>query len=134
MKICSKCKLPKSESEFHNKVDGRLSSHCIVCQRLYVRQHYKKNKAYYLKKAIKGKLKTHDEFRRLKEVPCADCKQSYPYYVMDFDHVNGKKEYLVSKLVNLGCRTKALNEAKKCEIVCSNCHRIRTFNRQRGSS
>ena len=34
--------------------------------------------------------------RYIKEVkernPCMDCKVAYPYYMMDFDHVRGRKQ------------------------------------------
>ena len=28
-------------------------------------------------------------FNEQKSKPCADCKETYPYYVMDFDHREG---------------------------------------------
>lgn len=64
----------------------------------------------------------------LKNKPCADCNKSYPHYVMDFDHVTGKTFTLSSP----GRRSNKtiLKEVEKCELVCSNCHRIRTFERR----
>lgn len=71
--------------------------------------------------------------RYLKEVkeknPCMDCKISYPYYVMDFDHVRGRKHKNVAELIDTLSKKKIDEEIAKCEIVCSNCHRIRTHNR-----
>jgi L-lysine 2,3-aminomutase len=64
-----------------------------------------------------------------KEEPCADCGVSYPYYVMDFDHVSGEKVMMISQLVLRGATTKLMTELEKCEVVCANCHRIRTFER-----
>jgi hypothetical protein len=63
--------------------------------------------------------------------PCFDCKNSFPPYVMDFDHVRGKKKYLISSLAaqNVGVKT-FLEEIAKCDIVCANCHRIRTFKKK----
>jgi hypothetical protein len=49
---------------------------------------------------------------------------------MDFDHV-GDKEGEVSKLVYSSGTQKLLDEMGKCEVVCSNCHRIRTLDRQK---
>ena len=69
--------------------------------------------------------------RNLKEQPCADCRVTYPYYVMDFDHVRGIKVIPVARLVHKTISVKALmSEIDKCEVVCANCHRIRTFNRR----
>lgn len=62
--------------------------------------------------------------------PCADCKIQYPYYVMDFDHVRGKKQKNVMELVPSLSKKKIDEEIAKCEIVCSNCHRIRTHVRK----
>ena len=53
----------------------------------------------------------------------------YPYYVMDFDHVDGDKLMMSSDLVNFGGTAKLLAELAKCDVVCSNCHRERTFRR-----
>lgn len=62
--------------------------------------------------------------------PCMDCKISYPYYVMDFDHVRGRKQKNVSELISTLSKKKIDLEIAKCEIVCSNCHRIRTHLRK----
>lgn len=50
---------------------------------------------------------------------------------MDFDHVSEKGEKLrVSLLVGNNQRQRALKEIAKCEVVCANCHRIRTWKRK----
>lgn len=74
-----------------------------------------------------------------------DCNQSFPPYVMDFDHVRGEKEFLISQVSDkrrlLGdlrdikgsasvSQERLLKEIEKCDLVCSNCHRIRTHNRK----
>ena len=70
--------------------------------------------------------------REIKEAkPCCDCGISYPYYVMDYDHVRGKKVNNVSHLISRGMKA-VKDEIKKCELVCSNCHRIRTYKRKSG--
>lgn len=70
----------------------------------------------------------------LKEVkekdPCMDCKISYPYYMMDFDHVRGRKQANVAELINTLSKKRIDEEIAKCEVVCSNCHRARTHNRK----
>jgi hypothetical protein len=69
------------------------------------------------------------ELQRIKETsPCSDCGNNYPYYVMDFDHMPGEdKVDTVSYLASRLPLDKVLEEVTKCEIVCSNCHRIRTY-------
>lgn len=60
--------------------------------------------------------------------PCCDCTVVFPYYVLDFDHVQGQKGAEISELVSKGRSIEAISlEIQKCELVCANCHRIRTF-------
>ena len=63
------------------------------------------------------------------ESGCLDCNNKFPYYVLDFDHVRGKKVDNISKMVKWYNYDDILKEIKKCDVVCSNCHRIRTFTR-----
>ncbi len=102
-------------------------------QREAIRRHYYANKQYYIDKAYKKR----DVLRRwvydLKNTTaCTDCKIQYPYYVTDFDHIenNGIKINTVSKMINSGSIRQVKEEIAKCELVCSNCHRIRTHNRR----
>lgn len=65
-----------------------------------------------------------------KDKPCADCGVKYPPYVMDFDHRNPEdKELTIANVAHHGMQ-KLLDEIEKCDVVCANCHRIRTHNRR----
>ena len=56
-----------------------------------------------------------------------DCGQTYPTYVMDFDHRDPTTKLCkVSAAVYLGSEQKLLDEIAKCDLVCANCHRVRT--------
>ena len=106
-------------------------------RREYFRRYYSYNKDGYKKRRQISRKKTRTERREyIKTIKtmnyCTDCKQYYPYYVMDFDHINKDKEKTIAKLVNDGSMKKLLQEIKKCELVCSNCHRERSFKRQAG--
>lgn len=64
-----------------------------------------------------------------KNRPCADCGKRYPTCAMDLDHVRGEKKFKVSEAVQLayGSTLDQLRaEIAKCQVVCANCHRIRT--------
>jgi hypothetical protein len=91
------------------------------------RQQYLKNPDYY-KAAVKIKRDRIKEWlRKQKEVPCADCDVSYPYYVMDFDHrVGVTKVGTVNDILRQNAWARLREEIAKCDVVCSNCHRIRT--------
>lgn len=59
------------------------------------------------------------------EKGCSDCGYKEHHVALDFDHIKDKSFHV--------CNAKSISQAKKeiekCEVVCSNCHRIRTFNR-----
>ena len=99
-----------------------------------MREHYEKNRAYYLAKARRSNLKhrvwLRTKLQELKAVPCADCGVQYPPWVMEFDHVRGVKLFNVSAAPAMSVDA-LLAEAAKCEIVCSNCHQHRTRQRAR---
>ncbi len=63
-----------------------------------------------------------------KNRPCYDCGIQFPSVCMDFDHRDRKtKTDLVSKMVFHGAKPEKLKlELEKCDVVCANCHRIRT--------
>lgn len=87
-----------------------------------------------LKEYLRGYHEKRMKFiQEAKSKPCADCKIEYPYYVMDFDHIRDKKEFTISyKKCNRSIES-LRKEIEKCDVVCSNCHRIRTFERQNNS-
>jgi len=65
----------------------------------------------------------------LKNKSCVDCKIS-DSRVLEFDHLpEFEKKFDISKAVSGSTKSwkLILTEIDKCEIVCSNCHRIRTM-------
>ena len=65
-----------------------------------------------------------------KRVPCADCGVSFPYYVMDFDHVRGLKAFDIGASLRNKNFAQLKEEVEKCEVVCANCHRVREHKRR----
>lgn len=61
---------------------------------------------------------------------CQDCKQFFPAVCMDFDH--RPEEEKIREVGAMGSYRWELVEEEmlKCDLVCSNCHRIRTANRR----
>lgn len=99
----------------------------IEKQREAIRKHYYANRQAYINKAKKRKKDIRKWVNSLKEQsPCVDCKVRYPYYVMDFDHLSDK-EFGINQLIENCSLQRLKDEIAKCEIVCSNCHRIRTY-------
>ena len=66
----------------------------------------------------------------LKDVPCIDCGGRFPPECMDFDHVRGEKSFNVGHGADRS-QIQLAAEIAKCEVVCANCHRIRTAGRRK---
>ena len=66
------------------------------------------------------------EYKRTR--PCTDCGLYFYDYpeVLEFDH-EGNKEFTISDYARQDkVLEEVINEIGKCELVCANCHRIRT--------
>jgi hypothetical protein len=67
----------------------------------------------------------------LRDVPCQDCGRRFPPCAMDFDHRDPlTKIQAVTRMIGRSGTGRILAEAAKCDIVCANCHRLRTFERR----
>jgi hypothetical protein len=103
-------------------------------QRAYLRTYYQENmqarKATAQTSRVAAKKRNREFVNALKSsTPCADCGKTYPPYVMQFDHMRNKT-FAVAELVNRAVSLKTLKaEIAKCELVCANCHAIRTYER-----
>ncbi len=84
-------------------------------------------KAHY----TKYRQARRDYLRKLKSKRCTDCRRCYHFAAMEYDHVRGRKVKEISQM--LSWSFKAIDkELAKCELVCSNCHRVRTWRRITG--
>ena len=99
---------------------GTISYHLGVGQKEKTKERSEKKR-----KEINSLIRSYKE-----NVACTDCKIVYPYYVLDFDHVGNDKVENISKMARWYPLEEIVNEIKKCEIVCANCHRQRTYNRR----
>jgi hypothetical protein len=105
----------------YKDLEKKKATRLAYCQREDI-------KLLYQQAREKNKKRNQDYVRSLKEkTPCTDCGINYPYYVMDFDHIQDKIKN-VGRLMKNSHNT-LLKEIAKCEIVCSNCHRERTQKR-----
>lgn len=68
---------------------------------------------------------------RLRDVPCMDCGGRFPSCAMQFDHRDPtSKRQAVTRMIGRAGTPRILDEVAKCDIVCVNCHRARTFDRR----
>jgi hypothetical protein len=105
--------------------------------REYGPKYYQTNKAEVNRKVVViNKRRRHERYALIKGIkessPCMDCGQKFPYYVMDFDHRDRTVKVMdihtmVARLVPWD---KVQAEISKCDLVCSNCHRLRTYKGQ----
>jgi hypothetical protein len=128
IKLCNWC---QEEKEHSVRKNGNPASHCKECQREYSKKHYQENKELHNKRRYERRKEErsiiHDYLVELKSsTPCMDCGNIYPYYVMDFDHVRGEKSFNIGNSSNQSSLTRIKEEIEKCDLVCANCHRIRT--------
>lgn len=131
MKYCSRCghELPLSDFGTNSSKKDGLQQYCREHMKAYRREHYAKNPAPYGQRARAQTAELRELVTQAKDRPCMDCGGRFPSVVMDFDHVGEDKIREISSLVKYGNRQKLLDEIAKCELVCANCHRIRTHSR-----
>ena len=59
-----------------------------------------------------------------------DCGRVFPHQVMQWDHRPGEEKLGDISAANWSwTRDEVLAEIAKCDLVCANCHAIRTFER-----
>ena len=130
-RICSRCKTSRliTDFNFRNRAAGVRHIYCRKCGKKFTRSHYRRNKRQYIDRSIRAKEMRREYVRQVKSRPCADCGVQYPYYVMDFDHREGEeKSFEMNRVIYVTMRA-LKQEIEKCDVVCSNCHRERTYQR-----
>ncbi len=152
-KICSTCKKPKTEySKCSGNKDG-LQYNCKECSSVYSSKLHKENpekkratsrkwqkenperykatmRKWYNEKSIHAWIKTKYE-----NIPCIDCNGVFIFIAMDFDHRPEETKLFVISTFDSKAQTatniaKVEKEIAKCDLVCSNCHRVRTWDRK----
>jgi hypothetical protein len=129
-KWCPKCEQYKNPITEFNKKHGQPQSWCKECNRKRARQYYADNREEHIaeiKRRNAKLLKRNQKWliKYLLRHPCVDCDEAN-ILVLEFDHLRDKKEQL-SKLIRRVVSVDRLKEEiAKCEVVCANCHRIRT--------
>lgn len=139
MKTCDTCKLPKEESEFNknrSKKDG-LNSICRKCSGERSRRYYREKGTEHKKAVLKRNKSYRDVLRNyiltyFKTHPCVDCENA-DVRVLEFDHLpKFKKDRDISRMMACSVSIEKLqSEIDKCEVVCANCHKIRTIERSK---
>lgn len=117
MRNCIKCLADKPISEFHKRSGSSLyRKECKKC--------FNKacgDRVTRWRQRAKEKLVAHFGSS------CIDCGYSGPPFMFDFDHKDPSlKSFGIASGGDVRSYDKLLSEAKKCDLVCANCHRFRT--------
>lgn len=97
--------------------------------RAAARRYSERNPGKRFESSLSYRKQSRAMMREAKNQPCKDCGVKYPYYVMQFDHVRGTKEFNIGVVGPTASRDRMMNEIAKCEVVCANCHAARTHER-----
>ena len=88
----------------------------------------------YSKSKLARKSKIRDRYYDLKKtLKCVECGND-DFRVLEFDHLNETtKLFAIGEGMKLGYAfSKIEEEIKKCQVLCANCHRIKTYEKGLG--
>ena len=77
-----------------------------------------------------GNARRHADFKDFialaKDKPCTDCGGRFPTVCMQFDHRDPAEKLFAISQASQRSRAAVVAEIAKCDLVCSNCHAVRT--------
>ena len=116
VKACIKCGLVQSLENYYKHakmLDGTINE-CKTCT----------------VKRTSGRVRVQREvLNELKtERGCMDCGYNANPVALQFDHTEDNKEFTIGRCTGYSME-RLLAEVAKCEVVCANCHHIRTHRR-----
>ena len=104
---------------------------CKPCRARWDAAHYPQVRERRLAHQRARAAETSAVVRELKNRPCADCGGIFHPAAMAFDHLPGSiKRDDISNLARRYSVGRVRDELTKCELVCANCHAVRTFERR----
>lgn len=125
---CNRCGEPRTKADFQPR--RGTCRDCIAEQARLLRTPERLV-------IIRGRLAAKQAAARallneLKSKPCLDCGGSFPPVCMHYDHREpATKQMEVSGWCCAGLIPQMLREIERCDLVCANCHAIRTDARHR---
>jgi hypothetical protein len=106
---------------------------CKPCRKGYDAAYFRAERPRVMATKRKRWTQLVEWYNELKaSSPCVDCGQHFHHAAMTWDHLPGnEKRADVSNLRRISRRA-VLREIEKCELVCANCHAVRSYERRRG--
>jgi len=121
--------LVKSADEFHRRGRG-LQAWCKPCRRAYDAAYHRRTRTRRIEQKKRHHALLTEWMREMKAGrPCAECGGLFPVVAMQWDHRPGEEKVGdVSDLIRkTHSKKRILVEIAKCDLVCANCHAVRTF-------
>jgi hypothetical protein len=134
MKYCPRCDQVKPLSAFARHAGRRdgLQPYCKSCRAEIDHERYEREVGRLVPRSFQRSERGRGAWlTSLKQGrPCTDCGRVYPHQVMQWDHRPGFEKLGEISVDFWGrSRQEILAEIAKCDLVCANCHTIRTFER-----
>jgi len=124
LKTCKSCNqsFPESKFKFRSGKGRQAGQRHSMCNRcLYVK---------YTRPSMERKLKMIHEYQL--KMGCADCGYKKHPAALEFDHLPGtEKLFNIGEEIGNRSVESIWSEIEKCEVVCANCHAIRTAKRRK---
>jgi hypothetical protein len=121
-KECTSCGLIQEEHKFKLRYSqyGRDVRHSVCNRCLYIK---------YWRPRVRARTAEIHEYKL--QQGCTDCGYSEHPEALDFDHMpESRKEFNIGAKIGVYSMERIWKEVAKCEVVCQNCHAIRTFTRR----
>ncbi|MDP9281184.1 MAG: hypothetical protein M3P38_03715 [Chloroflexota bacterium] len=120
----------KPVGEFHRRGDG-YQLWCKSCRRSHDAAYYASTRDLPWVQRRERQQRLIARMRELKLEPCLDCGGRFHPVAMTFDHRPGTtKVNDFATLARRGCTGLFERELTKCDLVCANCHAVRTYLRR----
>jgi hypothetical protein len=130
MKLCRRCGRWKALGEFHRRAAGR-QSWCKACRKEYDAAYFQAARTRLMARKRERRREVVRWHRELKESqPCADCGGFFHHAAMSWDHLPGSEKISEVSHLTRFSRKAVLAEIAKCELVCLNCHAVRSYMRR----
>ena len=132
MKRCGMCGEVKPFGEFHHYSRDGHQFWCKPCRREY-------DRTYHARTAETRRAQVRHRRKRLvgmnRELKAsrtrADCGGRFHPAAMEWDHLPGTEKLAdVATLARTGKTRQFYREIAKCELVCANCHAVRSYERR----
>jgi hypothetical protein len=131
VKLCGRCGLAKPDPSFHRSTRRGLQAWCKDCRKEYDAAYHRRHRERRRLQKKQNRADFMGWYHALKEgKPCTDCGAVLPPRAMQWDHLPGNEKIdHVATLRQANNRRRILAEIAKCELVCANCHAVRTLAR-----